>query len=190
MTVVQLNLSGYQQAKLWIDEYPSVVVGGHIARTIEWSSTGSFSITPRKAAIEWMVPTGMGAMYGLLGAQIIPSSSDFEIEVQCVEANDVPYVDALVKSAGELVCSGLISEYGDAVMSGMTDVAKQEPKLPRAKVICDIGAHGRVGSCDEIFYALANAVLRTLLLPLCPSVSEVAGFLTIGTSNTREVARD
>lgn len=190
MSVVQLNLSGYQKGKLWIDEYPNVDVGGRIARTIEWTSTGCFSITPRKAAIEWVVPTGMGAMYGLLGAQVIPSRSEFEIEVQCFEANDVPYVDALVRSTGELVCGGLISEYGNAVMSGMTDAAKREPRLPCAKVVCDLGAHGRVGSCDEIFTALANALLRMLLLPVCPLASDVAGFLTIGSSNPREVARD
>jgi hypothetical protein len=179
MTVTRLKLEGYQQGNLWINEFPAIDVGDQLARTIKWSASSTTSVGARKVAIEWLVPTGMGSKYGLLGAQIAPSTGDFQIEVQCAVANDVPYEDTIAKSSSEQVCVGIVSEFGDAVMKAMTDAATGHSELPSARVICNLGAHGKVGSCDVIFYALAKAVLNTLLLPSDPLAADVSRYLTV-----------
>ena len=185
MTVMQLNLPAFQRGRLWVDEYPGIPSYRDKARIEKWTSEGTVRAIPRKVAIEWFVPRGMGAMYGLLGAETSPKGTGFNIEVFCVENGIELFPDTIVSSPSEQVFCGLLCEYAESVMRGMREIATGRAELPRANVCCSIAAHGQVGSCNVIFRALGRALLQTLLLPRTPTETDVAALLVLDDESGR-----
>lgn len=164
MIIENVQLQGYQRARCWINDLPEIPKVASLKHSVEHKSSGEQIVVKRKAAIEWLVPSGI-SMYGLLGAELTPAKSGFTIEIASVRAPMGSFDDAIASKASEDVRVGLLDEYSEAVFEGMSEIAVTKVALPCAKLTCDIAACGMVGSSEIIFKALGRALISLLLMP-------------------------
>jgi hypothetical protein len=118
-------------------------------------------------------------MYGLLGAELQPAEEGFTIKLASTSSPLAPFEDAIASKTSEDVRGGLLDEYVQAVVDGMSEAAKQRQVLPRATVTCNLAACGMVGSSEAIFNALGKVLLNLLLMPEEPNEESVGSLLVM-----------
>lgn len=178
MILTDFQLPGYQRARCWVDELPEIPKLTTPTRTVRIDATKGNAVQTRQAAIEWLVPRGT-SMYGLLGAELRPAEKGFTIELASTGSPLAPFEDAIASKTSEDVRGGLLDEYVQAVVEGMSEAAKQRQVLPCATVTCNLAACGMVGSSEAIFYALGKALLNLLVMSEELSEQSIGALLVI-----------
>lgn len=145
-----IHLPRHSKAKVWLGVPPDAtyVATSHVQRVM---SDGSVRPGPiRLAAVEWMVPRGATASYGLLGAELVDDAAhEGEVSV-AVNRTGHSMHESLALSA-EDVRVGLLEEYTDAVLAGVELVVK-EGWHSRGQLVFRWAAHGAVGSSPVFLF--------------------------------------
>lgn len=170
-----LSLPRHRKAKVWLDEPPGAT---YVPTKFNHRVVSNGSTLPgpiRLAAVEWMVPRGATASYGLLGAEYLDGDRD-EGEVSvAVNRAGAPMLHPLAPDS-EDVRVGLPDEYAEAVLSGLERVVTEGWQF-RGQVTFRWAAHGAVGSSPDFFSELAAVVARLLAIKNVPSEDELISML-------------
>lgn len=151
----------YLRARVWLDELPelgyqSSGVIGHTAETNQAPSAQT-----RQAAVELFIPAGGRALYGLLGAELIPTLDNKLLIQVAVSADPQRRFEWSLAGRVDEVSIGLPADYAEGVITG----ALQRSDILGAGVLrFDRAAHGVVGSSWEFFRRLATIVVHVLVL--------------------------
>lgn len=161
--MVELNLQPYRKGRVWLDDLPDLLQQGTatLQRSVVTSNPGSGG--RHVAALELFLPKGGRALYGLLGAEFLPHTSQtLDVCVDVVTKNG-PDVTWSLASQVDQVYAGILDEYGDGVISGACE-SKNILTLGSGTVNFRWGAHGIVGSSSGFFKRLSNSVITLLSL--------------------------
>jgi hypothetical protein len=168
-----LDLGKHRQARIWtgdvpdasyppIDEMRRSVLAGR-------SAQDGFKL----AAIEVLVPLGGRSMYGLLGGEFQPDSSNrLDVRVCLASAQGKLFSNNLAGLRDE-VRVGLPAEYAEAVFDGVALAKGELGSLASGSLLINRAAHGAVGSCDIVFKHLSAALIKLLNAVQKPSDLEL-----------------
>jgi hypothetical protein len=155
-----IDLGRYRRARVWIGEVPDAAY-----RSIDIAKCSMLAGTNirdglRLAAIEVSVPVGAHSMYGLLGGEFNPESTD-RLDVEVRVASAVGHLLAAnLAGQGDEVRVGLPAEYTEAVLSGIALAKGELGRLVPGRLLINRAAHGAVGSCEAVFKHLAAALVK------------------------------
>ena len=163
--MIRLDLPRYRKARVWVENLPSALFESE--RTLEHTIPASKQIsvaTQRIIIVELLVPKGPRLEYGLLGAELQSElSAELRILVNIAPASSLASNDSLLPRALDEVKIGLPFPYGEAVIKGVTAVAKEMSELVTGKLHFKYAALGNVSSSAAIFELLGRTVFRLLM---------------------------
>ena len=112
---------------------------------------------------EFRIRTGPRDIFGLLGAEFVPSDADtLEVEILCSEDTTAPFEGSLSDGV-DRACLGLPEEYANAIVSAITTQPGDAAlKLGSGRLRFDCAAHGEVGSSQFGFSRLTGILLELL----------------------------
>lgn len=171
-----LQLPRHRRARVWVGESPEA---GYSPTSLvrRFVSVGSASpVGTRTAAVEWMVPRGPIASYGLLGAELLDDGRHDGEVIVAVNRTGFPMQDNLALKSDD-VRIGLLEEYAEAVVSGVERVVN-EGWCFRGQLAFRWAAHAAVGSSPAFFAELGALVARLLSLTVTPSEDELVTMLS------------
>jgi hypothetical protein len=152
-----LNMPRQQKARIWIDEYPPCNLGQQIAVQRLLPAQHPSPIIRANFAIEWTAHVGPRTLYGLLGAQIVPTDVAQLKVVIHTGTPEAVYSDTIASRASEDVRIGLPNEYAAAVVAGIAAACAEPLNTRRGIISIEVGAHGLVGSSENIFQRMGRA---------------------------------
>jgi hypothetical protein len=161
--MITLLLPFNRKARVWVNDLPRAVFEAKDSYEVVLPAKNHMFNSVQKACVEWLVPTGPRAIYGLLGAEYVPiQNGEIHIQINSSQGNEPSFSDSLAHPIDD-VRVGLPSEYVPGIISGLS-LAKQEiQELLSGKVIFQCAAHGQVGSSEMIFKYLSSIVIRILM---------------------------
>lgn len=170
------QLSQYKRANVWLDEPPpaQTPVASLVSRTVK--PIVAIDAARQVVGVELVIPHGPRASYGLLGAELFQSDAEgLEIRVS-VSKVGLGFKPSIALQPDEANV-GLPDEYVDAVLTGVSNVARLSGSPVNAALWFRWAAHGRVGSSPWIFEKLGGVTLRLLMLPREPSDEDIESML-------------
>ena len=176
MILTDFKLPTYQLARCWIDELPDIGKLTSLTHTVKIDTANAIIARSRRVAIEWLVPIGF-PMYGLLGGEMSAAAEGFTIKLATTDKPLANFEGNIASMTSDVVRCGLLEEYAQAVMNGMSAAANKIHTLPRATLICNIAACGMVGSSEMIFSALGKALVNLLVMSEEPNTKNVGEML-------------
>jgi hypothetical protein len=170
------DLPQYRHVRVWLDEAPPAAFSASSVVTRVVKPKVIAAATRRVAGIEMNVPHGPRASYGLLGADLVAADVDGLEVVVSVNRMGVPYSGSLALTPDD-VKVGLLDEYANAVVAGISRVAEVSGLPDRTSLRFRWAAHGLVGSSPSIFENVSGVVGRLLTLPLGASDADIRALL-------------
>jgi hypothetical protein len=161
---LQLALSFHRSARVWLDELPEVSFFS-FEQSFEHAIPANPSVLKyRQAAVELLAPKGSLAMYGLLGAELIPDSNGkLRVRVGIGTNKNAVYSSPLVL-ASEKVSVGLEREFAGGVLEVVANEIQQQSVIPSGELIFSWAVQGAVGSSRVLFKQLGSYVSKLILL--------------------------
>jgi len=104
----------------------------------------------RIVAVEFSIPHGPEASYGLLGAEVVELEADGLEVVVSINSVGFPFRPSLALQPDE-VRVGLLDEYAEAVLRGVERVSESTGLPAKGTLRFCWGAHGLVGSSASVF---------------------------------------
>jgi hypothetical protein len=166
------ELSRHRRANVWLDEAPpaSFAASSTLTRVVKPKTVvGAFRTI---AAVEINIPHGPTASYGLLGAELVASTTDGLEAVVCVNAAGSEFTPSLALRRDE-VRVGLPDEYARAVVVGIDEMAETIGLPTAATLRFCWAAYGLVGSSPWVFKELTILIVRLLTFRGCASESQL-----------------
>ncbi len=162
-----VNAEFRQQFDYWTDDLP-IANAGSQSLSFRLPASRNGSGPARAFGAEWFVPVGPRALYGLLGAKLVPSAAtELLVEVQ-FGANGPEYRSNLVPRGSSLcpeIRAGLCHDYAAAVAEGVQEYQLLRGRFPfGGSLVFDTAASDEMSSCFSQFRALAFLLVRLMLL--------------------------
>lgn len=182
--MITLTLPQFRAARVWLDELPPAYVEPQkVAERMLETDKPPFNQF-RRGGVEFNQNVGGRNYYGLLGAEWWPSSSgQLCIRIHISESYEKPFPDSLA-GVVDRVFVGLLNEYVEGIMQGVTDQSAKLGRLPEGELVFCCAAHGLVGSAHAVFKWLAAALVRILIVdPLHIQEQELSELLQERLSN-------
>jgi hypothetical protein len=159
----QLSFGKFRSVRVWIRELPECTFETS-QRTEIIVPAADRSLPAAKAAIEFFVPIGPRAMYGLLGGEFRPANTgQLKVIISSEKASKTPFESSLLNS-NHVAFVGLHTEYADAVGEGVR-LAQEEITLPAGEFIINCSAHSETGSSSALFKQLAMVLVKLVSSP-------------------------
>jgi hypothetical protein len=156
------ELSRSRRANVWFDEAPPAAYTASSIVTKAVTPMAAIDAARTIAGVEVLIPRG-SIHYALLGGELVEADVDgLEVSVFVNEAG-APFPTPLA-GPPEKVRIGLLHEYADAVISGVTKVAETSGAPTRRQLRFGWAAHGLVGSSPWVFERASGIVLQLLML--------------------------
>jgi hypothetical protein len=159
-----LNLSRHRRANVWLDEAPPAAYTASSVVTKVVTPNVAIDPARRIAGVEFMFPRGPMPADALLGAELVEANVDGLEVIVSVNEVGVPFPASVAVKSDE-VKIGLLSEYADAVISGIAKVAETIGAPKRRSLRFGRAAHGLVGSSPRVFEEVSGIVLQMFILP-------------------------
>jgi len=148
---------------VWLDEAPPAAYTASSIVTKAVTPKAAIHAARTIAGVEVIIPRG-SIHYALLGGELVEADVDgLEVSV-FVNAAGAPFPTSLA-GPPEKVRIGLLHEYADAVIRGVTKVAETSGAPTRQQLRFGWAAHGLVGSSPWAFEKASGIVLQLLTLP-------------------------
>jgi hypothetical protein len=165
LTIV--NAEFRQQFAYWTDDLP-IADAGTQSVSLRLPASRHGSGQAQAFAAEWFVPVGPRALYGLLGARLVPSAAT-ELFVEArFGANGPEYRSDLVPRGSSLcpeIRAGLCHDYAAAVLEGVQEYQRLRGSFPfGGSLVFATAASDEMSSCFSQFRALAFLLVRLMLL--------------------------
>jgi hypothetical protein len=166
------ELSRNRRVNVWLDEAPPAC--------FEASSVQSRIVKPKEiinpqrriAAIEFNIPYGPKASYGLLGAELVKAEVDGLEVVVSINPEGSPLIPSLALMPDE-VKIGMTEEYAGAVIIGIERVTNSIGLPANLSLRFRWAAYGRVGSSPLAFEKVSGFLVQLLALPEDASEKEI-----------------
>jgi hypothetical protein len=158
-----LDLQPYRKGRVWFKELPGLLQQDTTVLQRSVAIDSSTSGISRAAALELFLPKGGRALYGLLGAEFIPNTTQtLEVRVEMVTESRVAVPWALASTIDQ-VYAGILDEYAEGVINGACS-SKALNTLGSGILSFRWGAHGMIGSSSGFFRRLSSNVISLLSL--------------------------
>lgn len=154
-----VDLGKHRRARLWIGDLPDAACQSVNAVKHSISASRNIQEGLRLAAIEVLVPLGGRAMYGLLGGEFRPDSTN-RLDVDVFVASAGPPFAGNLATKIDKVRVGLPAEYVEGVLDGVALAKGELDRLAAGKLLLNCAAHGEIGSCEVVFKHLALALVK------------------------------
>jgi hypothetical protein len=167
--IFDLKLPLHQKARIWVGESPPPPCQFDAEVVLEElvHSDGSLS-EARSLTLEMLIPTGARMLYGLLGADSIPTAANkARVLVNASDVNGGVFKDSLASKLDD-VRVGLPLDYAESVMAGVSKTRQEATIFPAAEIQFKRAAHGRAGSDPVIFRRLSRLLTRLMILEKLP----------------------
>jgi len=155
-----VDLGKHRRARLWFGDLPDAAYQSVNAVKCSISASRNTQDGLRLAAIEVLVPLGGRSIYGLLGGEFRPDSSNrLDVDVFVASAAGPPFASNLATQTDK-VRVGLPAEYVEGVLGGVALAKGELDRLAAGKLLINCAAHGEIGSCEVVFKHLALALVK------------------------------
>jgi hypothetical protein len=158
-TMIELELSFFAKAKVWISELPPIIPNVTAVLTGNVPAQPSGVTDTRICGVEVYAPAGARARYALLAGTFVPAGSGrlwIEVPVSTSDGDLLPW--ALASNIDE-VRAGLPEAYGAAVLNAALTRADI---LGDGKLTLSPAAHAAVGTSPDMFTVVTRALLEIL----------------------------
>ncbi len=151
---------GIRRFQVWLDEFPEGLIykpSKIFERTLQIEKEKF--IKQHMAAMELRLPVNGYTMYGLLGAEFIPSFPS-ELRVQIISCEEQQSnSEVILKSVAEEIYSGILNWAAETILTTLT-TSPEIQSLGGGRLCFNCGAYGIVGSSRWVFSKLAKILLR------------------------------
>jgi hypothetical protein len=129
-------------------------------------------------AVEWKLPHGGIASYGLLGGTITAQEPP-NVRVNCTESDGQPFEAALIRPPADEATISLPEEFAKAAVKGIVHEVDRIGGLMNVQILINIAASGVVGSSSKHFEKLGKVFVSLLSLSSEPTVQEIESKLPL-----------
>lgn len=158
--MIELNLSRFGSARVWINEHPALTFETTHVLTRTLVATQGVS-TARRAGIELFLPSGALTDYALLCGHFVPHArSTLTLELP-VSTEPGELVSWSLASRADEVRTGLPEEYSQSVLDALSAAPEA---LGSGTLVLAPAAHAIVGSSPHIFSCAARALVDIMAL--------------------------
>jgi len=154
---------GKAYCRVWFAELPMPSVSQDAVTERRYPAFPAPSVVAGfKVAAEVLIPRGGRSLYGLLGAEFLPTSDDqLLVSIPTLKmASPFRYSGALAEKFDTVSC-GLLDEYAEFVIQGVDAAAKERSELFSGTLSMVCSANGEASSNGQIFRALAYWIVST-----------------------------
>lgn len=171
-----LCLGGFSKARIWDEELPSEAQMDSCFSTECSFLSNVMVFRPRMVAVEYVLPVGAMAYYGLLGARLEPCEALCTVQVVS-ESPSRQFSGSIANSSFVTPHVGLPAELVDAVILSASHTLKNCADIPACRIIFSVAAVDPVGSSLIVFSNLARMVTKLLLAPPSTQIDEIRSIL-------------
>lgn len=167
--VITLQRRG--RMRIWINEVPHARLDGD-QKVDGILMQGDIIPQMSFLAIEWKLPHGGMASYGMIGGKIDACNSP-RVSAVYTKDNGRPFGDALVQPPADHAFITLPKEFATAVVNGIVNGVASIGGLKDCRLSINVGASGVVGSSIRHFSEIGNVYARLLTLSSAPRIEEI-----------------
>ena len=155
------------RVKIWKNERPfgNCKVQKQIVKRLQREHSKTEHKQEMIVIVELMLPRNHNN-YGMLGVEYRKGGDETNIIIDVNDCKGELY-EANIAVMPDIVHKGIPAEYVDGIIKGVEGIRKETIKC--GTYIFNIGAHGEVGSSQNMFYVITNILIKILDITLIDS---------------------
>lgn len=160
------NLGGLMKGRLWINTSPNLPCKTNKTLSITIEANNESRINLTSIVLEILLLPRHISNYALLGAKFTPNiGKSLHIRVSVSKFDGELLKDSIAMPEDE-VRIGIPEEYSQTIIDTAKNVANRIGGLPSGVLEFYVGAHGYVGSSNQIFSKVTSVILKLMTVNL------------------------